>query len=439
MSAAAWIARPSGQLRGRVAVPGDKSVSHRVMLLGAVASEPLEAAGFLRSADCLATRRAVELLGAEVEDLPDGRVRVTPPTALRDPGTPLDFGNSGTGLRLMTGLLAGRRIEAELTGDASLCRRPMERVAAPLRLMGAVLETTDGCPPVAIRRAAPLQPLEYDLPVASAQVKSALLLAGLSACGRTLVRQPAITRDHTERMLAALGCPIEMGSWGAAVTGPCRPRGGSLVVPGDFSSAAFFIVAGLLAAGDDPLVVSGVGLNPTRTGLLEILRLMGARVEVRNRREACGEEVADLSVWRSELRGIEVPAELVPLAIDEFPVLFVAAALAHGTTRVRGAEELRVKESDRLGVMARALAATGIAVREHPDGLDVEGGVLRGGTVDSAGDHRVAMAFAVAGSRAAGPIRILDVANVATSYPEFAADATRLGLGLEARDQQGAA
>ncbi|NGP54611.1 3-phosphoshikimate 1-carboxyvinyltransferase [Thioalkalivibrio sp. XN8] len=433
------MARPSGPLRGLVAVPGDKSVSHRVMLLGAVASEPLEAAGFLRSADCLATRRAVELLGAEVEDLPDGRVRVTPPKALRDPPAPLDFGNSGTGLRLMTGLLAGRRIEAELTGDASLCRRPMERVAAPLRLMGAVLDTTDGRPPVRIGRAGPLQALEYDLSVASAQVKSALLLAGLSAGGRTLVRQPAITRDHTERMLAALGCPVEMGPWGAAVTGPCRPRGGSVVVPGDFSSAAFFIVAGLLAAGDDPLVVSGVGLNPTRTGLLEILRLMGARIEVRNRRETCGEEVADLGVWRSELRGIDVPAELVPLAIDEFPVLFVAAALARGTTRVRGAEELRVKESDRLGVMARALAATGITVAEHPDGLDIEGGVLRGGTVDSAGDHRVAMAFAVAAARAAAPIRILDVANVATSYPGFAADATRLGIGLEAQRQQGAA
>lgn len=434
MSATAWIVRPAGALGGRVVVPGDKSVSHRVMLLGLVASSPLEATGFLYSADCLATRRAVELLGATVTDLPDGRVRVTPPATLREPAEVLDFGNSGTGLRLMAGLLAGRGIRAELTGDASLRRRPMERVAAPLRLMGAGLETTAGCPPVRITPTGPLRAIEYDLPVASAQVKSALLLAGLSASGRTVLRQPAITRDHTERMLAALGCPIEMGSWGAAVTGPCRPRGGSVVVPGDFSSAAFFIVAGLLAAGDQPLVVSGVGLNPTRTGLLQILRLMGGRIEVRNRREACGEEMADLLVWRSDLRGIDVPAELVPLAIDEFPVLFAAAAVAEGTTRVRGAAELRVKESDRIGVMARALTATGVTVVEHPDGLDVCGGALQGGTVDSAGDHRVAMAFAVAAARSSGPIRILDVANVATSYPGFADDARRLGLDLEAQD-----
>lgn len=439
MSTAGWVVRPAGALAGRVVVPGDKSVSHRVMLLGLVASSPLEATGFLYSADCLATRHAVELLGATVEDLPDGRVRVTPPVELREPAEPLDFGNSGTGLRLMAGLLAGRGIRAELTGDASLRRRPMERVAAPLRRMGATLETTDGCPPVRIVPAGPLQAIEYELPVASAQVKSAVLLAGLSAGGRTVVRQPAITRDHTERMLAALGCPIEMGPWGAAVTGPCRPRGGSVVVPGDFSSAAFFIVAGLLGAGDRPLVVSGVGLNPSRTGLLEILRLMGGRIEVHDRREACGEEMADLHVWRSALHGIDVPAELVPLAIDEFPVLFVAAALAAGTTRVRGAEELRVKESDRLGVMARALEATGVTVAEYPDGLDVVGGGLRGGTVDSAGDHRIAMAFAVAAGRAAGPVRILDVANVATSYPGFAADARRLGIDLQEQDDGEAA
>jgi 3-phosphoshikimate 1-carboxyvinyltransferase len=438
MTRPAWVVRPSGPLRGVVAVPGDKSVSHRVMLLGAVASAPLVARGFLRSADCLATRRAVEMLGATVEDLPDGRVRVSPPRRLHQPGIPLDFGNSGTGLRLMTGLLAGRDVDAELTGDESLRGRPMERVAAPLRRMGAVLETSAGCPPVKIKRSGPLRPIEYDLPVASAQVKSALLLAGLAATGRTVVRQPAVTRDHTERMLAALGCPVEMGSWGAAVAGPCQPRGGDMIVPGDFSSAAFFIVAGLLAAGEDPLVLTGVGLNPTRTGLLDILRLMGARIEARDRREACGEEVAELRIWRSPLRGIDVPPELVPLAIDEFPVLFVAAALAHGTTRVRGAEELRVKESDRLGVMARALASSGIEVTEHPDGLDIRGGRLRGGTVDSGGDHRVAMAFAVAATRAEQPMRILDVANVATSYPGFAIDAARLGIALEALDGENA-
>lgn len=431
MSAASWQVGPSDGLHGMIRVPGDKSISHRVMLLGAIGSAPLEAEGFLRSEDCLATRRAVEMLGARVTDLPGGNVLVTPPAHLASPAAPLDFGNSGTGIRLMTGLLVGREVSAVLTGDESLRRRPMERVAAPLRRMGARIDTSAGCPPVRIEPAGSLAALDFTMPVASAQVKSAVLLAGLSAEGRTVVHQPAVTRDHTERMLAALGCKVERGDWGAAVHGPCRPDGGQVVVPGDFSSAAFFIVAGLLAAGDAPLELAGVGLNPTRTGLLDILRLMGGRIELRDAREACGEPVADLRVWRSELKGIDVPPELVALAIDEFPVLFVAAALAEGVTRVRGAEELRVKESDRIGVMARALHATGVAVTEHPDGLDVRGGRLGSGTVDSAGDHRVAMAFAVGATRAEGPIRINDIANVATSYPTFAADAARLGMTIE--------
>lgn len=431
MNAPAWRVRPGGLLAGQVQIPGDKSVSHRVMLLGAIGAAPLEAHGFLRSEDCLATRRAVEALGARVEDLPGGGVRVTPPEGLRSPAGPLDFGNSGTGIRLATGLLAGRRVDALLTGDESLCRRPMERVAAPLRRMGALLATRHGCPPIRIAAAGPLQSLDYVMPVASAQVKSALLLAGLSAEGRTVVRQPAVSRDHTERLLAALGCPIESGDWGAAVTGPARPRGGHVTVPGDFSSAAFFIVAGLLAAGDAPLELLGVGMNPTRTGLLDILTMMEGRIEITRLREECGEPVADLRVWRSELRGVDVPPALVPLAIDEFPALFVAAALAQGTTRVRGAEELRVKESDRIAVMARGLAAVGVQVAERPDGLLIEGGRLKGGTVDSGGDHRVAMSFAVAAARAEEAVDILDVANVATSFPGFEAAAAVLGLRIE--------
>jgi 3-phosphoshikimate 1-carboxyvinyltransferase len=432
MSGAAWRVNPGGPLAGRLAIPGDKSISHRVMLLGAIGSAPLEAQGFLRSEDCLATRRAVEALGAQVEDLPDGGVRVSPPERLRSPAGPLDFGNSGTGIRLMTGLLAGRSIEAVLTGDESLRRRPMERVAAPLRRMGAQLETCDGCPPVRVHAAGPLQAIEFEMPVASAQVKSAVLLAGLVAEGRTVVRQPAVSRDHTERMLAALGCAVEAGDWGAAVTGPTRPAGGRVTVPGDFSSAAFFMVGGLLAAGDAPLELAGVGLNPTRTGLLDILTMMGGRIEISHVREECGEPVADLRVWRSELTGIDVPPELVPLAIDEFPALFVAAALARGTTRVRGAEELRVKESDRIAVMARGLAAVGIHVVEQPDGLLIEGGRMTGGTVDSGGDHRVAMSFAVAAARATGPVHILDVANVATSFPGFEQAAASVKLAIEA-------
>jgi 3-phosphoshikimate 1-carboxyvinyltransferase len=431
MSAPAWLVRPGGPLAGQLRIPGDKSVSHRVMLLGAIADSPLEAQGFLRSEDCLATRRAVEALGARVEDLPDGTVRVVPPPAFRSPRAPLDFGNSGTGIRLATGLLAGRRIDALLTGDESLCRRPMERVAAPLRRMGALLETTGGCPPIRITAAGPLQPLDYAMPVASAQVKSAVLLAGLSAEGRTVVRQPAVSRDHTERLLAALGCPVESGAWGAAVTGPAQPRGGRVIVPGDFSSAAFFIVAGLLSAGDAPLELLGVGMNPTRTGLLDILTMMDGRIEITHLREECGEPVADLRVWRSELKGVDVPPELVPLAIDEFPALFVAAALAQGTTRVRGAEELRVKESDRIAVMARGLKAVGVQVVERPDGLLIQGGRITGGTVDSGGDHRVAMSFAVAAACADDSVQILDVANVATSFPGFESSAASLGLRIQ--------
>ncbi len=431
MSNAAWRVSPSGPLAGSLVIPGDKSVSHRVMLLGAIGSAPLEVHGFLASEDCLATWRAIEALGAAVEQLPGGGLRVLPPEKLGSPAVPLDFGNSGTGIRLMTGLLAGRNIDALLTGDESLQRRPMERVAAPLRRMGARLATADGCPPVRILPAGPLRPVDYSMPVASAQVKSAILLAGLSAEGRTVVRQPGVSRDHTERLLAALGCPIEAGEWGAAVTGPVRPRGGCVTVPGDFSSAAFFIIAGLLTGGDAPLELRDVGLNPTRTGLLDVLRLMGGHIEITRLREACGEPVADLLVRRSELSGVDVPPELVPLAIDEFPALFVAAALANGTTRVRGAEELRVKESDRIAVMARGLAAVGIRVVEQPDGLLIEGGKMQGGTVDSGGDHRVAMSFAVAAARAVAPLHILDVANVATSFPGFAQAAASLGLAIE--------
>jgi 3-phosphoshikimate 1-carboxyvinyltransferase len=431
MSAAGWQVRPSGPLAGSLAVPGDKSISHRVMLVGAVCSGPLEAEGFLRSADCLASRRAVEAMGARVEDLPGGVVRVVPPETLGAPSGVLDFGNSGTGIRLAMGLLAGRRLDAVLTGDESLLRRPMERVAAPLRRMGARLETTDGRPPVRVGAAGPLAAVDYAMPMASAQVKSAVLLAGLCAEGRTVVRQPGPTRDHTERMLAGLGCEVEMGDWGAALVGPARPRGGRVVVPGDFSSAAFFIVGGLVAGADQPLELPGVGMNPTRTGLLDILRLMGGRIEVLNPREACGEPVADLRVWRSELEGIEVPPELVPLAIDEFPALFVAAALARGSTRVRGAEELRVKESDRIAVMARGLEAVGVRARELADGLEIEGGAIQGGTVDSRGDHRVAMSFAIAAARASGPLQILDVENVATSFPGFERAAGTLGLAIQ--------
>ena len=434
MSAAGWRVNPAATLGGSIVVPGDKSISHRVMLLGAVAEAPLEVQGFLRSEDCLATRHAVESLGARVEELDDGRLKVLPPERLLAPSGPLDFGNSGTGIRLMTGLLAGRGLTAVLDGDESLRRRPMERVAAPLRSMGARIETSAGRPPLRISGHARLEAIDYELPVASAQVKSALLLAGLSAEGRTVVRQPAVCRDHTERLLESLGCTVERGEWGAAVTGPIRPAGGQVIVPGDFSSAAFFIVAGLLDGGDAPIELQGVGMNPTRTGLLDILRMMGGRIEILRPREESGEPVADLRIWRADLVGADVPPELVPLAIDELPALFVAAAYARGETRVRGAEELRVKESDRIAVMARGLEAVGVEVSEQADGLLIRGGGMRGGVVDSGGDHRVAMSFAIGAARASGPIQILDVANVATSFPGFEDAAATLGLSVEPLD-----
>ena len=407
-------------------------MSHRAPLLGAVAIAPLEISGFLAGEDCLATRRAIEALGAVVEDLGPGACRVRPPERLRAPDAPLDLGNAGTGIRLLCGLLAGQGIPAVLTGDESLRRRPMERVTRPLVRMGANIDTASGRPPIVLHPTGPLAGIDYDMPVASAQVKSAVILAGMAAQGTTTVHQPAPTRDHTERMLSALGCAVSWGAWGARIQGGVRPAGGQVAVPADFSSAAFFLVAGLLGAGEAPLRLEGVGINPTRTGLLDILRAMGGRIDVESVREEGGEPVADLLVWRSELEGIDVPPELVPLAIDEFPALFIAAAAARGTTRVRGAEELRVKESDRIAVMARNLDAAGVRVSERPDGIEIAGGRFRGGSIESHGDHRVAMAFAVAGTVSDGPLLIGDVANVATSFPGFEAAAGRVGLLVEA-------
>jgi 3-phosphoshikimate 1-carboxyvinyltransferase len=340
------------------------------------------------------------------------------------------MGNSGTGMRLMCGLLAGLGVAAELTGDESLVRRPMERVAGPLRAMGADIRTRDGRPPLRIAGDRPLRGIDYEMPVASAQVKSAILLAGLFADGRTRVTQPALSRDHTERMLETLGVPIAYDENEAVIEGPARLGGGLIDVPGDFSSAAFFIVAGLLAAPEG-LLIRNVGINPTRTGLIDILRRMGGRIDIVNAREMGAEPVADLRVTRSDLRGIDVPEHLVAPAIDEFPVLFVAAAAAAGRTRVTGAEELRVKETDRIATMADALNAVGVDARPTSDGMIVDGGTIGGGAVTSAGDHRVAMAMAVAGLVAQGEIEIGDTRNVATSFPGFLALATHAGFRLE--------
>jgi len=429
-----FVVEPCAGIAGRVRVPGDKSISHRALMLGAIASGTTQVDGFLEGEDCLATLRAVASLGVNVQRPAPGEV-VIEGVGLRGLGLPrsvLDMGNAGTAMRLFMGLLSAQGFDSELVGDESLMRRPMERVAKPLRAMGAQIETQDGRPPVRIRGGAALRGLRYEMPVASAQVKSAVLLAGLYAEGETTVVEPAVTRDHTERMLQSFGANIVARGGSATVLPAAQLEATRISVPGDFSSAAFFIVAACIGARE-PFVIEGVGVNPTRTGLLEMLALMGADLRLVNHRSAGAEPVADIEVRPARLRGIRVPERLVPLAIDEFPAFFIAAACADGETRVTGAEELRVKESDRIAVMARGLDALGVPNEVLADGLRIEGGPFGGGVVDSHGDHRVAMSFAVASLRASAPIEIRDVANVGTSFPGFAATARAVGLHLAER------
>ncbi len=424
---------PAARVSGEVTVPGDKSISHRSLMLGGIATGETRIAGFLASEDCLATLSALRALGVQSERPEATRVIVHGVGAdgLQGAAAPLDMGNAGTAMRLSMGLLAGRPFATTLIGDASLMRRPMERVAGPLRLMGAQITTADGRPPVRLHGGRQLTGIDYAMPMASAQVKSAVLLAGLSAKGRTRVTEPAPTRDHTERMLAAFGVHVEREGSAASLIGGQPLTGTNIQVPADFSSAAFFLVAGALAA-QEGLRLRNVGINPTRTGLLTLLQLMGARVSVHPHAGA-GEPIADLEVHASRLRGIEVPESLVPLSIDEFPVFFIAAACAEGETVVRGAEELRVKESDRLAVMAAGLQTLGVEHTLLPDGIRIRGGQgFGGGTVDSHGDHRIAMSFAVASLKARDPIRILDVANVATSFPGFVELAQGVGIRITA-------
>ena len=433
-----FVSHPVGTVAGELSVPGDKSISHRALLLSAVAVGNSSIRGFLDSDDCLATLAALRALGVQVtSNGSDVQVSGVGPGGLRPASAPLDLGNSGTAVRLLAGVLSAQSFDSILTGDESLRRRPMERVAVPLREMGALIETHEGTAPLAIRGGQPLKGIDYTLPVASAQLKSALLLSGLWADGRTIVRSPGPSRDHTERMLETMGVAVERDAdHVVSLKGPAQLEGRDLEIPGDFSSAAFFAVAGLLGAPDG-LLIRNVGINPTRTGLLTILRKMGGHIEVRDPRDCGAEPAADLFVAQSELAGIEVDPALVPLAIDEFPVLFIAAARARGTTVVSGAEELRHKESDRLSVMAEGLRTLGIAVDESADGLSIEGGGLSGGRVDSHGDHRVAMAFAIAGMDARDPIEILRTAEVSTSFPGFLSVAARCGLEIQARRNEG--
>jgi len=434
---ARYRVQPGGRIAGTLTIPGDKSISHRSLMLGAIADGDTRITGFLDGEDCLSTARALGQLGVRIERTRGTEVLVHGVGAqgLRESATALDMGNAGTAMRLFAGLLAPQRFNSTLIGDESLMRRPMQRVVVPLAMMGAQIRTRDGRPPVEIRGTPHLRAIHYSLPVASAQVKSAVLLAGLYAAGRTRVTEPAPSRDHTERMLAAFGVALEHEGRSIALEGGQHLTGTAIAVPADFSSAAFFIVAACLAASPS-LTLTNVGVNPTRTGLIDLLRRMGADVRVHARPNGVspgGEPVADLEIHRSELHGITVAEAEVPLSIDEFPVFFIAAACATGETLVRGALELRVKESDRLAAMAAGLGTLGVEHQLLPDGLWIRGAEgLTGGTIDSRGDHRIAMAFAVAALRASAPIEILDVANVATSFPGFAETARAAGLGLEA-------
>jgi 3-phosphoshikimate 1-carboxyvinyltransferase len=424
---------PGGALTGRIRVPGDKSISHRSIMLGSIAEGITRVSGFLEGEDALATMNVFRAFGVRIDGPERGDVMVhgVGMRGLKAPHKMLDCGNSGTSMRLLCGLLAGQNFDCELTGDDSLRQRPMQRIAEPLGQMRAEIVTAGGGrPPLKITGVANMRGIEYRLPIASAQVKSALLLAGLYARGKTCVTEPAPTRDHTERMLAAFGYPVERNGGTVCVTGGGKLTATSIDVPADISSAAFFMVGASIAPGSD-VTLEHVGVNPTRTGAIDILRLMGANIELINQRQAGGEPVADIRVRHAELRGIEIPVELVPLAIDEFPVLFVAAANARGVTVLRGAEELRVKESDRIQVMADGLRALGIGAEPAADGMRVTGGRYGGGVVDSHGDHRVAMAFAIAALRAGAPITITDCSNVATSFPGFVELAGSAGLKIK--------
>lgn len=420
---------PAARLHGRIRVPGDKSISHRALMLSALAIGESRIEGLLEGEDVLATAAAMRAMGATIARGDDAvwRVHGVGVGGLLQPATALDMGNSGTSTRLLMGLVAGHPITVTFTGDASLSGRPMNRVIAPLRLMGAdITASPGGRLPLMVRGLCPAVPITYTLPVASAQVKSAVLLAGLSTPGITRVVEPIATRDHSERMLAGFGAQLSVEQSDAgrmiSIEGEADLKPQSITVPGDPSSAAFWMVAATIVPGSD-VVIENVGLNATRAGLVTALRLMGADIEEQDARTVGGEPVADLRVRHATLRGIDVPHDLAPSMIDEYPALFVAASFAQGRTVARGADELRVKESDRIAVMLAALTANGVSCEEHQDGLTITGTggepIAGGATIASNLDHRIAMSMVVAGFHARQAITIDDASPIATSFPNF--------------------
>ncbi|NOQ64739.1 MAG: 3-phosphoshikimate 1-carboxyvinyltransferase [Methyloprofundus sp.] len=431
-----FTVNPGGHLQGEIRLPGDKSISHRSIMLGSLAEGVTHVSGFLEGDDALATLRAFQAMGVEIEGPDNGKVTIhgVGLDGLKAPKEPIYLGNSGTSMRLLCGLLAGQDFDATLTGDESLSGRPMRRVTDPLSTMGAVIESTEkGTAPLTIRGQKNLKGIHYDMPIASAQVKSCLLLAGLYAEGETSVTEPAPTRDHTERMLAGFSHPIKQDDNLVTISRLGALKGTDIDVPSDISSSAFFLVGASIAPNSD-LTLKHVGINPTRTGVIDILRLMGANIELSNEKVVGGEPVADIRVRSAQLKGINIPEEFVALAIDEFPVIFVAAACAEGKTVLTGAKELRVKESDRIQVMADGLQILGVDAQPTDDGMIINGGSIGGGEVVSHGDHRIAMSFSIAALRATDTIVIKDCENVNTSFPNFATITADLGLNISAQE-----
>ena len=427
-----FIAKPANSLSGNLKVPGDKSISHRSIMLGSLANGVTKVTGFLEGEDALSTLKAFQAMGVKIErDGDNVTIHGVGINGLKKPSAPLDLGNSGTSIRLMSGILAAQAFDCELHGDESLSKRPMGRVINPLTEMGAVIKSNDGKPPLKITGGQKLKGIHYDLPVASAQVKSCVLLAGLYADGDTCVTEPAPTRDHTERMLKGLGYEVNVNNNQMCLTGGGELTGTEIQVPSDISSSAFFMVAASIAPKAD-ITLMGVNVNPTRTGVIDILKLMGANLNLMNEREIGGELLADIRIQSAQLKGIHIPEELVPLAIDEFPVMFIAASCAEGETILTGAKELRVKESDRIQVMADGLSILGIDNEVLEDGIKIQGGKFQKPTdiIKSHHDHRISMSFAIASLRCEHTIEIDGVDNVMTSFPSFVELSNTAGMDI---------
>ncbi|MEE8233074.1 MAG: 3-phosphoshikimate 1-carboxyvinyltransferase [Gammaproteobacteria bacterium] len=432
-----YFISPGGKLSGKFRVPGDKSISHRALMLAAIADGQSRITGFLDGEDTLATMAAFKAMGVEIQHTSENEIIVNGvgKSGLLTPGKVLNLGNSGTSVRLLSGLLAGLGIECELTGDQSLMSRPMRRFIDPLQKMHALITCSeDGTLPIHIKGGACLTAIDFEMPVASAQLKSSLLLAGLSAKGRIRIHEPVATRDHTERMLTQFAYQIECAGNTISLEGGGTLRGTNIEIPADISSAAFYIV-GACIAEDSDIIIENVGINPNRDAVIHILREMGADITLLNEKVVSGEPIADIQVRTSELHGINIPVSRVPAAIDEFPVIMVAAACAKGVTRLTGAGELRVKESDRITAMSEGLQTLGIEVEEQEAGMTVTGGTIAGGEINSFTDHRIAMAFSIAGLSAKAPIMVKDCANVETSFPGFVDIAKNIGLDLLIQEQ----